>query len=183
VLREPLEIDGVPLVLVDTAGLHAAGDAIERIGMERTRAEMARADVLLAVSDASAPRDALPGPPVPGHRIDVYNKVDLVPGFAAPGAAIAVSAKTGTGLDALRQAIVRAAGWAGSGETVFLARERHLRALEGARVRLEAAASTAQSELLAEELRLAQAALAEITGEVTADELLGEIFARFCIGK
>lgn len=183
VLREPLEIDGVPLVLVDTAGLHAAGDVIERIGMDRTRAEMARADVLLAVSDATAPRDALPGPPVPGHRIDVYNKVDLVPGFAAPGAAIAVSAKTGTGLDALRQAIVRAAGWAGSGETVFLARERHLRALEATRVRLEAAVSTPQSELLAEELRLAQAALAEITGEVTADELLGEIFARFCIGK
>lgn len=183
VLREPLEIDGVPLVLVDTAGLHAAGDVIERIGMERTRAEMARADVLLAVSDATAARGAPLDLPAPGHRIDVYNKVDLVPGFAVPAGAIAVSAKTGTGLDALRQAIVRAAGWAGSGETVFLARERHLRALDAARARLEAAASAPQPEFLAEELRLAQAALAEITGQVTADDLLGEIFARFCIGK
>lgn len=183
VLREPLEIDGVPLVLVDTAGLHAAGDVIERIGMERTRAEMARADVLLAVSDATAPGDALASAPAPGRRIDVYNKVDLVPGFAAPDGAVAVSARTGVGLDALRRAIVQAAGWEGSGETVFLARERHLRALEAARTRLEAGASTRPWEFFAEELRLAQAALAQITGEVTADDVLGEIFARFCIGK
>lgn len=183
VLREPLEIEGVPLVLVDTAGLHAAGDVIERLGMERARAELARADVVLAVSDATAPHAAPEELPAQGRRIDVYNKTDLVPAFRPPAGALAVSARTGAGLDELRRAIVHAAGWLGSGETVFLARERHLRALETTRVRLDAAASATQWEFFAEELRLAQGSLAEITGEVTADDLLGEIFARFCIGK
>jgi tRNA modification GTPase len=183
VLREPLEIEGVPLVVVDTAGLHAAGDVIERLGMEKARAELARADVVLAVSDATAPHPAPEELPAQGRRIDVYNKIDLAPAFRPPAGALAVSARTGTGLDELRRAIVQAAGWLGTGETVFLARERHLRALETARSKVEAASSATQWEFLAEELRLAQASLADITGEVTADDLLGEIFARFCIGK
>jgi len=95
-----------------------------------------------------------------------------------------VSAKTGAGLDALRHALLEAAGWSGAGEPVYLARERHLRALVRAQAHLDAACTQlAQWELFAEELRLAQEALAEITGEFSADDLLGEIFARFCIGK
>jgi tRNA modification GTPase len=95
-----------------------------------------------------------------------------------------LSAKTGAGVDALREALLRAAGWNSRGESVFLARERHLRALKSAQAHLAAAAAAdAQWEFFAEELRLAQLALAEITGRVSADDLLGEIFSRFCIGK
>jgi len=120
-------------------------------------------------------------------RIDVYNKIDLAPGFSPPARAcpsVAVSATTGAGLEQLRRAILSAAGWTSHGESVFLARERHLRALVAARGHLrDAATQPAQWEFFAEELRLAQRALAGITGEFSADDLLGEIFARFCIGK
>jgi tRNA modification GTPase len=119
-------------------------------------------------------------------RLTVVNKIDLVPGVVAGrrGNEVYVSAKTGEGIDVLRAAMLEAAGWTSRGETVFLARERHLRALGIARVHLEAAAAqAARWELFAEELRLAQEALGEITGSVTADDLLGEIFSRFCIGK
>ncbi|HXM80670.1 MAG TPA: tRNA uridine-5-carboxymethylaminomethyl(34) synthesis GTPase MnmE, partial [Burkholderiales bacterium] len=125
--------------------------------------------------------------PAGAERIDVFNKADLAPGFSPPAtghAAVVVSAKTGSGLDELRGAILQAAGWSSTGESLFLARERHLRALETARQRLQAAAGQLRHwEFLAEELRLAQNALGSITGEFTADDLLGEIFARFCIGK
>ena len=150
--------------------------------MERTRAEIARADVVLSVLDATAPAAAELTADVP--RIDVFNKIDLVPAFRAPGDAVAVSAKTGHGLDALRAAILRTAGWQGTGQSVYLARERHLRALRQAREHLgRALPASAHWELFAEELRLAQGALAEVTGEVHSDDLLGHIFARFCIGK
>jgi tRNA modification GTPase len=183
-LREPIQIEGVPLVLVDTAGLRVSTDVVERLGIERTQRELEQADVVLAIFEAGKPRDELDDLPAGAARIDVYNKADLAPRFAAPAGGLAVSAKTGDGLDALRHAIVRAAGWSASGESVFLARERHLRALERARGHLEAAArETRRWELFAEELRLAHAALGAITGEFTADDLLGEIFARFCIGK
>jgi tRNA modification GTPase len=183
-LREPIQIEGVPLVLVDTAGLRVSTDLIERLGIERTQRELERADVVLAIFEAGKPRDALDNLPAGATCIDVYNKADLNPRFAPPAGGLAVSARTGEGLDALRQAIVRAAGWSSSGESVFLARERHLRALELARGHLEAAArETRRWEFFAEELRLAHAALGAITGEFTAEDLLGEIFARFCIGK
>jgi tRNA modification GTPase len=183
-LREPVQIDGVPLVLVDTAGLRRAGDAIEQLGMERTRRELESADVVLAVREAGDKAGVPEGLPSHATRIDVYNKIDLVPGFAAPAQGVAVSAKTGEGLDRLRQAILGAVGWSATGETVFLARERHLRAMETARSHLDSAAKElARWELLAEELRLAQMALGAITGEYRADDLLGEIFGRFCIGK
>jgi len=117
-------------------------------------------------------------------RIDVYNKVDLRPSFMPPSRAIAVSAKTGAGLGELREAILRAAGWSATGESVFLARERHLRALGQAGEHLaRAAAEQGRWELFAEELRLAHEQLSAITGAFTADDLLGEIFSRFCIGK
>ncbi|MGH8741572.1 MAG: tRNA uridine-5-carboxymethylaminomethyl(34) synthesis GTPase MnmE [Burkholderiales bacterium] len=185
-LREPIQIEGVPLVLVDTAGLRAtAPDLVERLGMERTRQELERADLVLVVHEATQPRAPSPGDlPAGAQRVDVYNKADLARDFRPPADALAVSAKTGQGLDVLRKAIVSAAGWSGTGEPVFLARERHLRALESARAHLdEAGRQLPRWEFFAEELRLAHAALAGITGEFTADDLLGEIFSRFCIGK
>jgi len=183
-LREPVQIEGVPLVLVDTAGLRRDADAIERLGMERTRRELESADVVLAVHEAGSNAAAPEGLPQRATRIDVYNKVDLAPAFRVPTGAVGVSAKTGAGLDRLRQAILEAVGWSATGESVFLARERHLRALDSARGHLGTAATELRRwELLAEELRLAQLALGAITGEVRADDLLGEIFARFCIGK
>ena len=185
-LREAIQIEGVPIVVVDTAGLRESQDEVERLGMERTRQEIARADVVLVILEAGkleAPQEPLPEA---ATRINVVNKIDLVPGAVCgrQGSDLHVSAKTGAGLDALRAAVLQAAGWTSRGETVFLARERHLRALGTARAHLEAAASqVAQWEFFAEELRLAQEALGEITGRVSADDLLGEIFSRFCVGK
>jgi tRNA modification GTPase len=183
-LREPIQIDGVPLVLVDTAGLRVSSDLVERLGVERTQRELERADVVIAVFEAAQGKDGLEGLPDGATRINVYNKIDLAPGFAAPSGAVAVSAKTGEGLERLRNAILEAAGWSSAGESVFLARERHLRALERARSHLEGAAGESRRwEFFAEELRLAQVALGTITGEFSSDDLLGEIFSRFCIGK
>jgi len=183
-LREPIQIEGVPLVLVDTAGLRVSSDLVERLGIERTQRELAQADVVLAIFEAGTRRDELGPLPEGAARIEVYNKADLVPGFVAPAGALAASAKTGEGLEGLRKAILEAAGWTSSGESVFLARERHLRALERAREHLGAAArENRRWEFFAEELRLAHRALGAITGEFSADDLLGEIFTRFCIGK
>jgi tRNA modification GTPase len=185
-LREAILIEGVPVTVVDTAGLRASGDEIERLGMARTRQELAQADVVLLVLDAANPEPSAEPLPEGATRIEVINKIDLVPDTPAggQGGCIRVSAITGAGMDALRAALLAGAGWTSRGETVFLARERHLRALHAARAHLEAAAGQdRQWEFFAEELRLAQAALGEITGRVSADDLLGEIFARFCIGK
>ena len=179
-LREPVQIAGVPLVLVDTAGLRVSSDVVEQLGIERAQRELAEADVVLAVYDVTGDLTALADLPPRAARIDVYNKSDLA---AAPEGALAVSAKTGQGLERLQAAILSAAGWSDTGESVFLARERHLRALESARGHLDAATRETRWELFAEELRLAHVALGAITGEVVADDLLGEIFARFCIGK
>jgi tRNA modification GTPase len=183
-LREPILIEGVPVVVVDTAGLRESRDEIERLGMQRTRQELDRADLVIAVFEANRGRDALQDLPAAPARIDVYNKIDLAPGFAPPADALGVSAKTGAGLEALRQRILVEAGWSTGAEPVFLARERHLRALDRASAHLAAAAGeTARWEFFAEELRLAHVALGSITGEFSADDLLGEIFKRFCIGK
>jgi tRNA modification GTPase len=199
---QPVAVHGIALNFIDTAGLRATDDPVERIGIERTLAEVARADVVLHLVDASAPaadaealaevnRHAGRGVPV----LTVINKVDLT-GEAptAEGERIGLSAKTGAGLDGLRAALLEVAGWSAStsGETVFLARERHLQALARAQEHLATAAAcagaehgygNAQLDLFAEELRLAGQRLGEITGEVTADDLLGRIFSRFCIGK
>jgi tRNA modification GTPase len=186
-LREAIQIEGVPLVVVDTAGLHPSADVIERLGMERAQREIEGADLVLAIHEAGAQQSVVAELPEQVARIDVYNKVDLAPGFRPPAGAhpaVVVSAKTGEGLEALRKAILEAAGWVSTGESVFLARERHLRAFESAAVHLETAGRELQRlELFAEELRLAHAALGSIVGEFTADDLLGEIFGRFCIGK
>jgi tRNA modification GTPase len=193
VLRELIQIEGVPLHIIDTAGLRDSNDEIERIGMERTWREVARADVVLVLFDAvdgsTLDDQAILARLPPGAvRIHVYNKIDLV-GLAPARiedepVAIRLSAKTGEGVDLLRAALLHAAGWRGDGETVFLARERHLRALSLAGGHLATAGARLEHwELFAEELRLAQLALGEIVGEFSADDLLGEIFSRFCIGK
>jgi tRNA modification GTPase len=183
-LRESIQIEGVPLVVIDTAGLRPSSDPVERLGIERTQRELETADIVIVIfeaGEAHAPLDAVPAGTA---LVELYNKIDLAPGFVPPAGAVAVSAKTGAGMEALRRAILHAAGWIATGESVFLARERHLRALQRAAAHLEAAAREPQRwELFAEELRLAQTALADITGRFSADDLLGEIFERFCIGK
>jgi tRNA modification GTPase len=208
-VSETIQIQGVPIHITDTAGLREdleASDEVERIGIARAWAEMERADVLLHVHDwaaecdhtqAERTRDARAGilariqerVPVRVPRLDVWNKVDATP--AAPPAGdtqIALSAKTGMGLEGLRAKLLQLAGWQAAPEGLFIARERHVQALATCGEHLGLAAqhlaNQAQSlDLLAEELRLAQNALGEITGEFSSDDLLGVIFSRFCIGK
>ncbi|MGH8746491.1 MAG: GTP-binding protein, partial [Burkholderiales bacterium] len=193
-LREAIQIDGVPIIVVDTAGLRESPDEVERIGIERAWREVARADIVLVVLVAQTEvgpeeREIFARLPEDGVRITVYNKVDLATGVPAgrrPEAPneVWVSARTGAGLEDLRRMLLETAGWSGAGESTFLARERHVRALASARRHLaEAGLQFERWELFAEELRLAHSALTEITGVFTPDDLLGEIFARFCIGK
>lgn len=183
-LREPVQIGGVPVTLVDTAGLRASGDHIERLGMERTRREIAAADLVLVVAEATTQPIDVAEAPARAAQLVVFNKADLHPGFVAPSGALAVSARTGAGLDELRAAVLESVGWSSTAESPFLARERHLRALGACAEHLLRAAGQVESwELFAEELRLAHDQLASITGAFTSDDLLGEIFSRFCIGK
>lgn len=198
VLREAIVVDGVELTLADTAGLRASVDAIEREGVRRARAEWQAADLVLAVVDGSAP--------VPASLIAelaeakavwwLYNKADLVPDarrlpvteLAAPDG-LWISVRDGSGLDELRRRLHVAAGGAGAGAGAgdFSARARHVEALRRVGEQLRQAAIRLRidraGELAAEELRLAQRALDEITGVVDSDALLGAIFAGFCIGK
>ena len=192
-VKEAISIDGVPLNIIDTAGLRESADEVERLGIERSWREVGHADVVLMVIDATRgmtqdDRAILARLPPGVKRIDVHNKIDLagLPAGTRAGDSpeVLVSAKTGAGIEFLRAALLQAMGWERSAESTFLARERHLRALAEASERLGAAASQQEHwEFFAEELRLAQQALAQITGEFTSDDLLGEIFARFCIGK
>ena len=189
-VRQAIQIEGVPLNVVDTAGLRDTADEVERLGIERTWSEIERADLALLIVDArngvtAADEAIVARLPQRLARLVVHNKIDLV--GAAPraeGDAVYLSAKTGAGVELLRRRLLEHAGWHSSEESVFIARERHLVALRRAAERLAAAAGQlAAPELFAEELRLAQNELGAITGEFTADDLLGEIFARFCIGK
>lgn len=180
-LHVEVEIDGVPVRLTDTAGIRATDDPVERLGVERAEAAVGGADVVLEVRDASA-ETALAGVHAP-EALVVWNKVDLAPGFEAPQG-IAISAATGIGLEDLRRAIVEAVGL--SGETgTFSARLRHLQSLDSCRTALERAraALAGAPDVAAEELRVAHRSLGEIVGETSADDLLGEIFSQFCIGK
>lgn len=193
-VRQVIQIDGVPLNVVDTAGLRESRDEVERIGIARTWNEIERADLLLLIVDARVgvtdADEAIAGR-LPPHltRVVVHNKLDLVDErrpVAETGDAVHVytSAKTGEGLEQLEQTLLALVGWESAGEGVFMARERHLHALRQADKRLATAESVfGEAELLAEELRLAQRELEGVTGEFTADDLLGEIFSRFCIGK
>jgi tRNA modification GTPase len=197
VLKERLHIDGMPLHVVDTAGLRASGDEIEAEGVRRARTQMQRADRILLVADVAAPdsaamqeaRSHLPGD-VPYTLIK--NKADLIGAAVGisetgQGTEIVLSAKTGAGLDLLRAHLKACMGMQSAGAGTFSARRRHLDALARARTHVEHGhamlTGKRAGELLAEELRLAQQALAEITGEFSSDDLLGRIFTDFCIGK
>ncbi|QBK03983.1 tRNA uridine-5-carboxymethylaminomethyl(34) synthesis GTPase MnmE [Hylemonella gracilis] len=196
VVQQTIQIEGVPLHVVDTAGLRDSQDEVERIGIERAWAQIASADAVLFLHDLTrqtqeayrAADDALAlRLPSDVPIIHIWNKQDQAPEAAtAPG--IALSAKTGAGLDVLRQALLHTVGWQSAPEGLFLARERHVQALRRVSGHLDAAQlhldeKALALDLLAEELRLAQNALNEITGEFTSDDLLGVIFSRFCIGK
>ena len=200
-VEQTIQIEGVPLHVVDTAGLREGLDAVEKIGIERAWAAIEGADAVLflhdltrcdttdyAAADAqiSAQLAEKIGRKVP--IIDVWNKTDAVAEATRPIPGIRLSAKTGAGLDALRAALLHAAGWQAPAGGLFMARERHVQALRQVDAHLmEAAAHLALSaqalDLLAEELRLAQNALNEITGAFSSDDLLGVIFSNFCIGK
>jgi len=194
-LQEAVRLDGVELTLVDTAGLREGGDEIEREGMRRARAELERADLAIVVLDARDPvagRDAvaaaIAGAP---RRLWLHNKADLLdlPPAADPGPqALYVSARTGAGLDALRAMLqdLGAAPADAGGEGAFSARARHVDALRRARAHAGAAAAHLRHdglELAAEALRASHDAVGELTGRVAADDLLGHVFASFCIGK
>jgi tRNA modification GTPase len=188
-VRQAIQIDGVPVHIVDTAGLRDTEDTVERIGIARTWAMLEQADVALLLVDAvhgvgegeAAILARMPAIP----RLTIHNKIDMTD--EAPKATdndIWLSAKTGAGVALLREKLLALAGWQAAGEGAFMARARHLDAIARAATHLaQARENAAALELFAEELRLAQAALAEITGAFTADDLLGEIFSRFCIGK
>jgi tRNA modification GTPase len=197
VLRERILIEGVPVLLLDTAGLREGGDVIETEGMRRARAAMAQADRILFLVDASADPKAL-GYTAERERFPwrvpvtiVYSKADLLApgqdGYAGGATFFTVSAKTGAGLAALRAHLLEAAGFQRQDSGLLSARRRHLEALAATAVHVDAAAAMCRAagagELVAEELRTAQRALGEITGAGTADELLGRIFSSFCIGK
>ena len=193
-VREAIQIGGVPLNIVDTAGLRDTADEVERLGIERTWREIERADLLLLIVDArggvTTEDEAIVAKlPARLRRVIVHNKIDLARRapqvmHAADGEHVFLCAITGEGVDLLRESLLALAGFEGREEDLFMARERHLDALRRARERLtDAERAFGRPELFAEELRLAHHALQEITGEFTADDLLGEIFGRFCIGK
>ena len=190
-LRESIQLQGVPLHIIDTAGLRETTDPVERMGIERTWAAVEKADIAVLLIDAqhgvgnaeTAILKRLPGIPV----LTVHNKVDQTgesPRLSNDSREIWLSAKLGWGVDLLRGRLLELAGWQQSGEGVYTARTRHLDALGRAGTHLDAACQAGQQlEFFAEELRLAHEALGEITGEFTADDLLGVIFSQFCIGK
>ena len=198
VLRQHVHLDGLPVNLVDTAGLRAAVDAVEAEGVRRARSEIGRADRILYVVDAAAAAESrslteelaqLP----PGIAVTlIINKIDLT-GMpprvddAVEPPRVWVSARTGLGVDLLRAHLLQGAGYLKAESGAFAARRRHLDALSRARGHVQSAADgwseTRAFELFAEDLRLAQLALSEITGEFTSEDLLGEIFGSFCIGK
>jgi tRNA modification GTPase len=193
-VRETIQVEGIPLHIIDTAGLRETEDVVERIGIERAWREIERADIVLQLLDARSgetPADHAIAVRLPQgvERILVENKCDLAGLEAArfvDGGRVhlRLSAKSSEGMDLLHDELLRVAGWSGHGEDVVLARERHLQALIVAADKAALAAETLDRiELCAEELRLAQEALSRITGEFSADDLLGEIFSRFCIGK
>ena len=199
---QTIQIEGVPVHVIDTAGLRDTGtsdDEVERIGIARSWAEIEQADAVVFLHDLTRlgepvfeARDAAIAARLQLNDVSrvlhVYNKRDAVSADTAMANGLRISARTGEGLQALRQALLERAGWHSSTEGVFIARTRHVLALRRtaehlARAAGLAARADAALDLLAEELRLAHNALGELTGAFSADDLLGEIFGRFCIGK
>ena len=199
-VSETIQIEGVPLHVVDTAGLRGeqeTGDEIERIGIGRSWQAIAEADAVIFLHDLTrrgepayeaAEQAIATRLPVGVPVLQVFNKADVVAVADLPAAAIGLSARTGAGLDDLRQALLQQAGWQATTDGLFIARARHVDALLRTQAHLQRAQTHARArdgalDLLAEDLRQAHDALGEITGAMTADDLLGEIFSRFCIGK
>ena len=201
-VEQTIQIEGVPLHVIDTAGLRESDDAVEKIGIARAWDEIKAADAVVFLHDLSRAdstsyqqADAVIAQTLADHLparvpvVDVWNKMDAAPLTAtARSSGLHLSAKTGAGLDALRKELLTLAGWQAAPEGLFIARARHVQALEHVQTHLKAAtqhlmAKTQALDLLAEELRLGQNALNEITGEFTSDDLLGVIFSSFCIGK
>ena len=190
-VRAPIQLDGVPLHFVDTAGLRDTIDAVELIGVKRSWQAAQEANIVVHVCDASVgttaeDRAIAARLPAQAQVLRLFNKMDLLTVIPNQddSAPLYISAKTGAGLAELKSRLLAMAGWRPGEESVIVARERHMQALHAARDHLvDARRQVAQLELFAEELRQAQQALAKITGEFSADDLLGEIFSRFCIGK
>lgn len=193
-IKNAIQINGVPLHVIDTAGLRETDDEVEKFGIARTWASLQTANIALLLVDAAhgiteAEKSILTRLPQEIAKIWVHNKIDVsreTPKIVeiAQETHIHLSAKTGEGLELLKSQLLKLAGYRASGEGVFMARARHLEALQLVNVHLhEARVQLSSSELIAEELRLAQEALSSITGEFTPDDLLGEIFSKFCIGK
>ena len=199
-VEQTIQIEGVPLHVIDTAGLRESDDEVEKIGIARAWDEIKAADAVLFLHDLSRAdgtpyqqADAVIAQTLANHLparvpvVDVWNKLDAAP-LAARSSGLHLSAKTGAGLDALRQELLNLAGWQAAPEGLFIARARHVQALERVQMHLQTAtqhllAKSQALDLLAEELRLGQNALNDITGEFTSDDLLGVIFSSFCIGK
>ncbi|MCX7096761.1 MAG: tRNA uridine-5-carboxymethylaminomethyl(34) synthesis GTPase MnmE [Methylococcales bacterium] len=194
VLRERIQLDGMPLHIIDTAGLRDSDNAIEQEGIRRAREEIQKADRILLLIDArEAETDELIKTlPKNIDITKVYNKIDLLgltPKFehSDSGDTCYVSIKTGQGMDVLRQHLKQSVGYNAATDNVFIARRRHIEALNKGHEFVVSALDQLQTslagELVAEDLRMAQISLAEITGEVSSDDLLGKIFSSFCIGK
>jgi tRNA modification GTPase len=191
VIRQAIQIRGVPLHIMDTAGLRTSHDAVENMGMARTHETVKRADLILLLLDATTgcteeENRIIASFPADIPHLLIFNKADLMPPALEDNSKdrIYISAKTGKGIEILRENVLQAIGWRNQESGTFIARERHLIALNQAATHLQlATGSLVKPELFAEELRLVQDALTAITGKFTADDLLGEIFSRFCIGK
>lgn len=192
VLREHIQIDGMPLHIIDTAGLRDSADIVEQEGVRRAHTEIEKADRVLYLTDCSTDDIDLSSLPITGAFTLVHNKIDLVNRCASVEQQgdmthIYVSAKTGEGVDLLKHHLKQCMGFQHPQEGLFIARRRHLQAIEEASQHLGQAQYALNElkagELLAEELRSAQQSLSRITGAFNADDLLGRIFADFCIGK
>ena len=193
VIRQSIQLNGIPLHIIDTAGIREAQDTVELMGIARTRSTIQKADAILLMLDgkhgiSDEDEKIVAELPADTPQLYIYNKIDLLDEIARVETRggkdfIYLSAKTGAGIDLLRDRLLALIGWHQEAG-VFMARERHVRALLQAQKHLDNASLEAgRAELFAEELRLAQEALNNITGEFSSDDLLGEIFSRFCIGK
>lgn len=194
VLKERIQIDGMPLHIIDTAGLRESTNSIEQEGIRRAREEIRKADKVLLLIDVRDTESQTINGFIPEgvDAVTIFNKIDLINGEpeiknTGSGTEIYLSVKTGIGMDLLKQHLKQSVGYNESNENIFIARTRHIEALsksyEFVQNALRQLQTNLASELIAEELRLAQQTLGEITGEMTSDDLLGKIFSSFCIGK
>ena len=183
-IRVQVALRGVPIEFVDTAGMRDSVDVVEQLGMERTLAVVASADLTLAIFEAGDSPTAVQIPPCAGSYLLVANKIDLRAGVEERDDVVYISARTGDGIAALCERILDRLGWVHGEEAGFTARRRHLDALDRCAKHLQAISTSGTAlEMIAEDLRQAQRALREVGGEISSDDLLGEIFSTFCIGK